>query len=86
MPLAKIGRFAEASNESSLALKIDPTNQTVLYSAALVAFLRGSLDVALTWLERAVSSGYPITDLQRDPEFGSLQDDAAFRRILQSRK
>jgi Flp pilus assembly protein TadD len=84
--LAKLGRLSEASTQSNMALKIDPTNQTVRYSAGLVAFLRGTSDVALTWLEQAVNAGYPVNDLQRDPEFASLRGDPAFRRAVQPRR
>jgi Flp pilus assembly protein TadD len=83
--LAKVGRLDEALAESNSALKIDPTSKTSLYAAAVVARLRGGSDAALSWLESAVKSGYPVSDLQRDPEFQAMRDDAAFRRVLQLR-
>jgi serine/threonine-protein kinase len=78
--LAKLGRASEATAASSSALKLDPNNQTVLYAAGVVNLLRGNPDVAVGWLQRAVSAGYPISDLQRDPEFKSIHDDPAFPR------
>jgi len=78
--LAKLGQLAEASAEADRALKLDPTNQTVLYSAAVVALARGNTDVAMGWLQRAVSAGYPWADLQHDPEFKAAQNDPAFPR------
>ncbi|HEX9163613.1 MAG TPA: protein kinase [Thermoanaerobaculia bacterium] len=76
--LAKLSRFDEARDEINAALKLDPTNQDVLYSAAVVSLLRGSPDVAVGWLQRAVAAGYPVTDLQRDPEFKSARTDPSF--------
>ncbi|HSP33452.1 MAG TPA: protein kinase [Thermoanaerobaculia bacterium] len=76
--LAKVGRVREASVEIEHALKIDPTDATVLYSAGVVALLRGNADVAVGWLQRAVNAGYPFPDLQHDPEFRSAHGDPAF--------
>ncbi|MGZ8710368.1 MAG: tetratricopeptide repeat protein, partial [Thermoanaerobaculia bacterium] len=72
--LAKIGRTAEASQAIDTALKIDPTNSYVLYSAALVNRLQNKPEVARTWLERAADAGYPSDYLQRDPEFAELKN------------
>ena len=84
--LAKLGSATDAASESNTALKLDPNNQTVLYSAAVVALLRGNPDVAVGWLQRAVSAGYPISDLQRDPEFQSIHGDPAFPRPVVQKK
>ena len=71
--LAKIGRLEEASRAIDTALKIDPTNPSVLYTAALVNLLQQKPEVARTWLERAAEAGYPADYLQRDPEFAELR-------------
>ena len=84
--LAKLGRLSDAAAESDRALKLDPTNQAVLYSAAVVAQLRGNGDVAIGWLQRAVSAGYPIADLQHDPEFRTARADPAFPRQVAEKK
>ena len=72
--LAKLGRRDEAARASSAALKIDPTSQEALYAAAVVALARGTNDVALSWLERAVQAGYPAHLIDRDPELRPLHD------------
>jgi serine/threonine-protein kinase len=76
--LAKLGRLNESNAEITSALKLDPTNQSVRYHAAVVSLLRGNSDVAVDWLQRAVSAGYPFTDLSHDPEFQSLHADPSF--------
>jgi len=58
----------------------------VLYSAAVVASLRGNSDVAVGWLQRAVSAGYPVVDLQHDPEFKSAHADPSFPTRVAERK
>jgi serine/threonine protein kinase/tetratricopeptide (TPR) repeat protein len=84
--LAKLGRSSEAAAAMDKALKLDPTSQNALYSAAVVALLRGTNDVALGWLQRSVSAGYPLVDLQHDPEFKSIRDDPAFPRAAVEKK
>jgi serine/threonine-protein kinase len=79
---AKTGRINDAATEINAALKLNPTDPVVLYDAAVVALLRETPDVAVTWLERAVGAGYSSFDLQRDPEFKAMRDDAAFRRAI----
>ncbi len=66
-------------------MKLDPTNNNVLYTAALIAQLKGNRDAAVGWLQRAVSSGYPLKDLQRDPEFKSIQNDPSFPKTAAKR-
>ena len=80
--MAKLGRSSEAAAEIDRALKLDPNSQNALYSAAVVALLRGTNDVALGWLQRSVAAGYPLLDLQHDPEFKSIRDDPAFPRAV----
>jgi Flp pilus assembly protein TadD len=84
--LAKMGRLGEAQTEISTALKINPTDPIVLYDAAVVALLRSTSDLALTWLERAVGAGYSTHDLQHDPEFTAMKNDPAFVRAIQKTK
>jgi len=84
--LAKLGRSSEAAAAMDKALKLDPTSQNALYSAAVVALLRGTNAVALGWLQRSVTAGYPLVDLQHDPEFKSIRDDSAFPRPVVEKK
>ncbi len=83
---AKLGRLSEAAAESDRALKINPIDPNVLYSAAVVAELRGNTDTALGWLQRAVSAGYPLNDLQHDPEFRTARADPAFPKPVAAKR
>jgi serine/threonine protein kinase/tetratricopeptide (TPR) repeat protein len=82
---AKSGDGAGASKEMQLALERDPTNPIVLYQAAVVAHLAGRRDSALSWLERAIASGYPRPDVAADPEFASLRADPAYKLIVETK-
>jgi serine/threonine protein kinase/Flp pilus assembly protein TadD len=80
--LAKIERGADAQNEIRRALELDPTNAQILYNAAVVAMLRGNHDSAVSWLERAIATGYPAAEAARDPEFAPLRDLPSFRTAV----
>jgi serine/threonine protein kinase/tetratricopeptide (TPR) repeat protein len=84
--LAKLGRLSEAASESDRALKLNPTDQNVLYDAAVVAQIRGNADIAIGWLQQAVKAGYPLVDLQHDPEFRTARADPAFPRLVAEKK
>ena len=83
--LAKSGRGAEAQEEIRRALELDPTNAQVLYNAAVVATLRGNADSALSWLERAIATGYPAAEAARDPELEPLRALPSFVDAVKSR-
>jgi tetratricopeptide (TPR) repeat protein len=83
--LAKSGRADEGQTEIRRALERDPTNALVLYKAAVIALIRGNHDSAISWLERAVASGYPPAELERDPELQALRALPSFRKAVQSR-
>ena len=70
---AKLGRTSEAAGSISSALKLNPTDANVLYSAAVVAELRGNADAAEMWLGRALESGYSPHDAARDPETAPIR-------------
>ncbi|HEY2324116.1 MAG TPA: protein kinase [Thermoanaerobaculia bacterium] len=72
--LAKSGKEGDADAEIHTALTIDPTNSDVLYSAAVVANLRGDTDAAANWLRRAVGNGYSSAQAAHDPELAPLRN------------
>ena len=71
--LAKNGKAGDSDAEIRTALTIDPTDPYVLYSAAVVAELRGDSDAAANWLRRAVGNGYSSAEAAHDPELAALR-------------
>lgn len=82
LALARSGQASEAQEEIRRALEIDPTNPSILYKAAVISLIRGSDDGAVSWIERAVASGYPAAELARDPELQSLRRLPAFQKAV----
>ena len=72
--LAKSGHPDDADAEIRTALTTNPIDANVLYSAAVVAELRGDGDAAANWLRRAVGNGYPSAEAAHDPDLAPLRN------------
>lgn len=83
---AKRGDFEVAQREIDAALQIDPTNANALYAAAVIASLRGSPASAVTWLSRAIASGYGADEASRDPELNQIRNAPGYREALNATK
>ncbi len=68
----------------SLALAADSANSMVQYSAALTLWQLDDHPLALTWLERAVSGGYPIPWLRDSPVHRDWRAEPRFTALLAS--
>jgi serine/threonine protein kinase/tetratricopeptide (TPR) repeat protein len=81
--LAHRGKHDGARREIAEALRVDPTNSQVTYQAAIVANLRHDTPAAITLIGNAIQRGYSSNDIDRDPAFANLKNQAIFRQILQ---
>ncbi len=79
---ASLGRPERARHLSAEALRRDPQNMRVHYSAALVAVRLGATDAALDELERAVKLGYPRQLLAADAGLAPLRQHGRFAALL----
>ena len=73
----------EAEQALAQALRWAPEDPAVFYSAAVVHNLAGQPKLALTWLKKAADRGYPLRQIQSDPEFHNLQHEPEFLRLVQ---
>jgi serine/threonine-protein kinase len=64
------------------ALALAPTDGEVLFDAALVNNHLGDTAEALVWLEKALSAGFPKSQVRDNPEFDNLRSNATFRRFM----
>jgi tetratricopeptide (TPR) repeat protein/tRNA A-37 threonylcarbamoyl transferase component Bud32 len=79
---AKLGNRSQATVRIENALALAPTDQDVLYNAALTyEFLRDRA-TALRWLRAALAHGYPRESVARDPDLAGLRKDAAFPALM----
>ncbi len=59
-----------------------PYQVVATYNAACARALRGEVDLALEWLERAIDSGFRKLDLlDSDPDLNNLRTDPRFKRL-----
>ncbi len=80
----KLGQPDSARIYLRLALAADSANAMVQYSAALTLWQLGDHARALTWLERAVSGGYPTAWLRDSPVHRDWRAEPRFTALLAS--
>jgi serine/threonine-protein kinase len=82
MYLAKLGDTSAALAElDPIATRSDLSAQ-MRYRMAVVHEIRGDRERALRALEGALDAGYPANELQREPEFLQLRNDARYHRLI----
>lgn len=82
---AMLGERGAAIASLDQAFRPAPKDPELMYNGALVYQQLGEKTHALDWLAKAVAAGYPTTGLRDIPNFSSLQGDARFQKILQTR-
>ena len=80
--LAATGRAAEARDLTQLASR-GLVDHHVAYSIGVVYAQLGDREMALTWLKRAIETGFPCYPFfVSDPLLAPLRSDASFRAVL----
>ena len=78
---AKKGDKVHAADFIRRARAIDPNDATLMYTEAVVNWLAGNQDVALSNVKDALNKGYSPQDLRNDPELAKLQTLPQFAEI-----
>jgi len=78
---SKKGDASKAVELMRRARTLDPDNVEILYHEAVVKLLDGDQEGALTTLEEAISKGYPVEAVERDPELSNLRQMPKYAAI-----
>ena len=79
--LAKMGEPRDALAELARIPRTQTLAPQMLIRAALVRELAGDREGALDAIARALKGGFPLRELQVDPEFAELRGDARYHRL-----
>jgi Flp pilus assembly protein TadD len=82
---AKILDRKEALDEIGKSLELAPADKDVLQNSIIVYELTGSRERALNGVETAVKRGYPIENVERQPDLAQLRMDPEYRRLISQR-
>ena len=85
LALAWTGREGAAGKQADAALALDPDGADTLYHVALVRLAGGDVDAALDLLGRAIAHGYPVAEIDHDPELSRLKLDPRYAKLRASR-
>ncbi|MEM8961724.1 MAG: protein kinase [Acidobacteriota bacterium] len=78
--LAKRGDTDDALAQADRVGAAEQAN--ILYRLTITHELTGQRERALEMLERAIGAGYPLVEIERDPELTALREDADYHRLL----
>jgi tetratricopeptide (TPR) repeat protein/class 3 adenylate cyclase len=81
---AKSGNLMQAENFIRQARSIDASRSDLIYDEATIRMIAKQNEEALKALRLALEKGFPPTLVTPDPEFGSLSNNAEFKRLLEN--
>ncbi len=80
---ARFGKEQEAIREAEAAMRLRPNDNRILYNAACTFGVLNKKAESLSFLKKAVETGYLNRDwLLRDPDLACLRVDAEFEQIF----
>jgi Flp pilus assembly protein TadD/TolB-like protein len=80
--LAKTTSPEAGLDEIRLALALEPKNQDVLQCAAIVFAIAGKTREALDAIDRSLTQGVSVDEIETEPDFTPLRGNARYRAIL----
>jgi serine/threonine-protein kinase len=80
--LAKLGQPSAALEEIERVAGQPTLTAQIHYRICVVYELAGNRQQALGALERALKAGYPVRELQNEPELVALRADARYHRLI----
>jgi tetratricopeptide (TPR) repeat protein len=80
--LVKMGEREAALKEIAAVAAMPKLAPPILYRLTTVYELAGDRTRALTMLERALKGGYPVKEIDNDPEFTDLRADVRYHRLI----
>jgi tetratricopeptide (TPR) repeat protein/predicted Ser/Thr protein kinase len=78
-----LGKSVEALELMRRARERSASDPEPLFRTAEIYEEGGDHAAALEWLAKAVQKGYPAREIQRDPTFQKLREDARYKQLLQ---
>jgi serine/threonine-protein kinase len=79
---AKLGHMAQAREDMKKALAVAPSDNSVLFNAAVTSELAGERAQALEYIRRAILGGYSSKEVATEPELGKLRQDPLYQAAV----
>jgi eukaryotic-like serine/threonine-protein kinase len=75
---ATLGEETEARAHLANLERLEPSDGGALFLAGSTSEMLGDRESALLWLEKAVRQGYPLAEIENDPELADLRGDPRY--------
>jgi hypothetical protein len=79
--LARTSNCAEARDRMQAALRIAPDRVPLIFRAAKVAEACKDRGAALLYLETAIKKGYPLQEIELDPDLRALRQTSGYAAV-----
>lgn len=79
---AKADDFEAARAALSLATDKPTRDPRIYYRAMITHHILGNQQSAITYLRRALEAGYPLSEIELDPDLAELRQDKAYQLII----
>jgi serine/threonine protein kinase/tetratricopeptide (TPR) repeat protein len=79
-----LGKSAEAIDLITRAQEHSASDPEIYFRTAEIYEETGDNARALDWLAQAVQKGYPTREIQRDPTFQKLREDARYKQLVKA--
>jgi tetratricopeptide (TPR) repeat protein len=79
---AKLQRKDEALRTIEQAVALEPNNTSLMYDRAVVLTLTGYADEAIDCLGQALSHGFSLSEVERDPDLKTLHSEARYQSLI----
>jgi serine/threonine-protein kinase len=83
---AHLNKHDEAIRLAERSVKEAPSNNTILFTAALTYEMLGQRSASLQQVRAAYAKGYPLEYIERDPDLGALRKDDRYQAWVRQRK
>ena len=76
--LARTSNCTEARSRMRESLRLAPDRVPLIFKSAKVMEACHDRKSALTYLEAAIQKGYPLREIEQDPDLGQLRQSPAY--------
>jgi serine/threonine protein kinase/tetratricopeptide (TPR) repeat protein len=81
---AQLGQKIQADSLLNILIESNPGDLEIIFRIGDIYEQLGNRDLALQWINKALSNGFSLAEIERNPGLKELRSDMRFQRIIQN--